>query len=127
MNIPSAIDAGNNTIDKLQKALRPIVSLISKSEKAQQKLVPGTWQHTMLQDNLKALRIAAALMSKETNNTDDLTPDDLQEALKVFASMISKVKKTEEKISPGTAQQTLLRNRLEALHLAETQIKAELG
>ena len=80
----------------------------------------------MLQDNLKALRIAATLMSKETNNTDDLTRDDLQEALKVFALMISKVKKTEEKISPGTAQHTLLRNRLEALRLAETQIKAEL-
>jgi hypothetical protein len=49
------------TADELQEALRPIASLISKSEKAQQKVPPGTWQHRMLEDNLKALRHAAIL------------------------------------------------------------------
>jgi hypothetical protein len=37
----------------------PIASLIAKSEKARQKLASGTWQHTMLGENLDALRIAA--------------------------------------------------------------------
>ena len=50
----------NYTPDELQEALQPIASLISKSEKAQQKLAPGMWQHTMLRDNLKALHIARA-------------------------------------------------------------------
>jgi hypothetical protein len=50
--------------DDLERALAPIASLISKSEKAQQKLVPGTWQHTMLGNNLKALYIASPLLTK---------------------------------------------------------------
>jgi hypothetical protein len=51
--------------DELEEVLRPIDSLISKSEKAQQKLAQGTWQHKMLQDNLKALRIASALLKRK--------------------------------------------------------------
>ena len=116
----------NYTTDELQEARRPIASLISKSEKAQQKLAPGTWQHTMLQDNLKALQIASALMNKETTDTDNLTQDDLQEALRAFASMISKTKKAEAKFSPGTSQHTLQRNRLKTLRIAEALIKMEL-
>jgi hypothetical protein len=116
----------NYTTDELQEARRPIVSLISKSEKAQQKLAPGTWQHTMLRDNLKALHIASALMNKETTDTDHFTGDNLQEALRAFASMISKTEKAQTKFSPGTSQHTLQRNRLKALRIAEAVIKLEL-
>ena len=114
------------TPDELQQALRPLASLISKSEKAQQKLALGTWQHTMLQDNLKALHIASALMNKETGDTDSVTRDDLQEALRAFASMISKTEKAQAKFSQGTSQHTLQRNRLKALRIAEERIKVEL-
>ncbi|KAM3090890.1 phosphoenolpyruvate synthase [Phormidesmis sp. 146-35] len=103
------------TTDELQEALRPIASLISKSEKAQQKLVPGTWQHTTIRDNLKALHRASALMNKETNDTDNFTRDDLQETLRAFESMISKTENAQAKFSPGTSQHTLQRNRLKAL------------
>jgi len=113
--------------DELQEALRPIASLISKSEKAQQKLVPGTWQHMMLRDNLKALHIASALISKEIGGSDSFTQDDLQEALRAFASMISKTKKAQARSSPGTSQHTLLQNRLKALHIAEALIKGGVG
>jgi hypothetical protein len=116
----------NYTTDELQEALRPIASLISKSEKAQQKLAPGTWQHTMLRDNLKALHIASALMNKETDDTDSFTRDNLQETLGAFASMISKAEKAQAKFSPGTSQHTLQRNRLKALRTAEALIKVEL-
>ncbi len=44
--------------EDLKNALAPIISLISKSEKARTKLAQGTWQHTMLSNNLKALHIA---------------------------------------------------------------------
>ena len=115
-----------STTDELQGALRPLASLISKSEKAQQKLALGTWQHTMLRDNLKALHIASALMNKETDDTDRVTRDNLQEALRAFASMISKTEKAQAKFSPGTSQHTLQRNRLKALHIAEERIKVEL-
>ena len=115
----------NYTTGELQEALRPIASLISKSQKAQQKLVPGTWQHTMLRDNLRALHIASALMNKETDDTASFTQDDLQEALGAFTSMISKTDKAQAKFVPGTSQYTLLANRLKALRIAEALIKAE--
>ena len=126
MKIPTAIYPVNYTIDELQEALRPIASLISKSEKAQQKLTRGTWQDTMLRDNLKALHIASVLMNKETDDTESVAQDDLQEALRAFASMISKTEKAQTIFSPRTSQHTLQRNRLKALRIAEALIKVEL-
>jgi ABC-type hemin transport system substrate-binding protein len=114
------------TTDELQEAIQPIASLISKSEKAQQKLAPGTWQHTMLRDNLKALHIASILINKETNDPHHFTQDDLQEALRALASMISKTEKAQVKFTSGTSQHTLQRNRLKALRIAEALIKIEL-
>jgi len=108
---------------EFQEALRPIASLIGKSEKALQKLAPETWQHTMLRDNLKALRIAAALMNRETDETDSFTQNDLREALNAFASMIGKTEKAQATFSVGTSQHTLQRNRLKALRLAEALVK----
>jgi len=60
---------GNDSLDgytqeDLKNALAPINSLISKSEKAQTKLAEGTWQHTMLDNNLKALHIALPLLTE---------------------------------------------------------------
>ena len=116
----------NYTTDDLKEARRPIASLISRSEKAQQKLAPGTWQHTMLRNNLKALHIAFELMDKETDNTNSFTREDLQEALGSFTSMISKADKAQAKFAPGTSQHTLQRNRFKALRTAEALIKVEL-
>ncbi len=47
-----------------EKAEAPILSLIHKSEKARQKLSPGTWQDTTTGDNLKALYIASSLLTE---------------------------------------------------------------
>lgn len=114
------------TADELQEARRPIASLISKSEKAQGKLAPGTWQHTMLSDNLEALRIASALMNRETYEPHQFAQPELQAALRAFASMIGRTEKSQAKFSPGTSQHTLQRNRLKALRIAESLVKAEL-
>ncbi len=119
-----AID--NFTREDLHEALRPIASLISKSEKAQQKLASGTWQHSMLRDNLKALHVAYALMNKDTDDTNSFTRDDLQEALSALDSMIGKTEKAQAKFSPGTSQHTLSRNRLKALHIASAFISRSL-
>ena len=45
------------TTDELQEVMQPIASLISKSEKAQQRLTPGMWQHTLLRENLRAFAL----------------------------------------------------------------------
>jgi hypothetical protein len=112
--------------DYFQDALRPIASLISKSEKAQQKVTPGTWQHTMLRDNLEALHIAFALMNREASDTDSFAREDLPKALIALASMISKTEKSQLKFSSGTSQHTLQQNRLKGLHIAEALIKMDL-
>jgi hypothetical protein len=114
------------TSEELQKAQRPICSLISKSEKALRKLKPGTWQHIMLQNNIKALYIGRALMNRESAK-DDFTPEDLRAALGMFSAMISKVEKAQTKFAVGTSQHTLQRNRLNALRLAEALTQAALN
>jgi hypothetical protein len=118
----------NYTTDERQEAFRPIASLISKSEKAQQKLRPGTWQYTMLEDNLKALHIAFALMNREaTDDANRISPDELRKAIRAFASMITKTGNARAKFPPRTSQHTLQQNRLKALRIAEALIKAELN
>lgn len=58
------------TREDFEKALAPIASLISKSEKAQTKLAQGTWQHTMLSNYLKALYLASPLLTNALDATD---------------------------------------------------------
>lgn len=113
--------------EELVEARRPVASLISKSEKALQKLAAGTWQHTMLRDNLKALRIGYALMDRQKGRAEPFARDELQDALRAFGEMISRTDKARAKFSPGTSQYTLQRNRLTALRLAEILTKVELG
>lgn len=113
------------TEDELREARAPILSLMSKSEKALARLQPGTWQHVMLGDNLKALRVASALMDSEGSESDS-SANDLRDALQALASMIDRVENTRTQFSPGTSQHTLQRNRLAALRVAEALVKAEL-
>ena len=120
---PTMIRTVNKSIDYLPEALRPIVSLISKSEKAQQKLARGSWQYTMLRDNLRALRLALGLMTGDSVGSARVAPDDVRDALQALASMISKTRKAQATFEPGTSQHTLLRNRLKALRAAEKALK----
>ena len=117
----------NKSNDDLSEAMRPMVSLISKSEKAQQKLAPGSWQHTMLRDNLRALRLAHGLMSGDTVGSVRLAPDDVRDALRALGDMISRTRKALATFKAGTSQHTLLRNRLKALRGAEKRVKAALA
>jgi hypothetical protein len=112
--------------DALWDPAAPIASLIAKSEKARHKLAPGTWQHAMLSDNLDALRIATTLMSGDMNVRNGITPEALRHALRAFASMVVKTERAAAKSKPGTAQHTLLANRLHALGLAEALIAETL-
>lgn len=112
---------------EVRAARAPVASLLSKSEKAQQKLAPGTWQHTMLADNIQALRLALPLIDEADGDSSDLTPDDLNSALRALDSMIERVANTETKFVPGTAQHSLQRNRLKALCIARSAVMAKLG
>jgi hypothetical protein len=59
------MSAESFTKDELNEALRAIASTISKCEKVQPKLKPGTSQHTLLVRRIKAFQVAAALIQRE--------------------------------------------------------------
>lgn len=52
------------TQEELKEALRAITSLISKCEKAQEKLRQGTSQWTLLRNRIKAFHISSSLITK---------------------------------------------------------------
>lgn len=52
------------TREDLEQAQAPMASLLHKSEKSCEKLEPGTWQRTMLENNISALSMASALLAK---------------------------------------------------------------
>ena len=108
------------------EVLRPIASLIGKSAKAQRKLAPGTWQYKMLRDNLRALRLASALMNRPAGGAGRPPPDDLRAALRTLAAMIGRVEEAGTKFAPGTSPYTLQKNRLRALRAAKAALQAEL-
>ena len=119
MKTPAAKAARRSSAGEQPDTLRPLASLISKSAKAQQKLAPGTWQYKMLDDNLRALRRALALLSGKPG-----APGDLPEARRALAAMIARTAKALVKFPPGTSQHSLLRNRLRALRRAAARVRA---
>jgi len=72
----------HNTTGTFGEVLRPIASLISKSEKAQQKLAAGTWQYKMLQDNT----LFKFLLSKRGQAWDDVYSEAVNFAMVVRPS-----------------------------------------
>ena len=110
----------------MQDVLEPIASLISKSAKAQRKLAPGTWQHAMLRDNLRALRLAVALMGAGGGEAGRFSRDELRDAVRALRAMIGRTAKARAKFTRGTSHHTLLRNRLNALRAAKALTRAAL-
>lgn len=76
----------------------------------------------MLGENLKALRLAAALMNARAGVADLFARSDLRTALAALASMISRTRKARAGQPSGTPQHTLLTNRLKSLRLARAHV-----
>ncbi len=58
---------------------------------------------------------------------EQVTKEDLEEALRAIASTIGKCEKIEPKLKQGTSQHTLLTRRIKALHIASALIQRELA
>lgn len=110
------------SFDRTQEVLRPLKSLLSKSEKACKKLTPGTWQHTMLTKNINALQVVALLI----NEDGEVAGNELRNALNALSDMASRSEKALSKFEPGTSPHTLQRNRLNALHIAQALVEQEI-
>lgn len=106
---------------EIDESLQAIASMISRTEKSKAKFVEGTAQHTLQKNRLKALQIAASLVSQSLAQGDamDVYPkDDLKNALAPITSLISKSEKALQKLPQGTWQYVMLDRNLKALHLA---------
>lgn len=112
--------------DELAAARRPIASLLSKSEKAVEKVRAGTWQHTMLSENIAALRVGCALLDGNEERVAGVSADELERALTAFASMIDRTEGSKTRFAPGTPQHSLQRNRLAALRIAQALARSAL-
>ena len=105
----------------MEEALQSIASMINRTEKAKEKFLQGTSQHTLQKNRLKALHIASSLISKrlaERDTVDCYAEEDLKIALAPLTSLISKSEKAQAKLAQGTWQHTMLNNNLKALHIA---------
>jgi hypothetical protein len=111
---------------ELEQARAPLASLLSKSEKAQQKLTPGSWQHSMLAANIAALRLAMSLLFPAGRKAKRLKPSALKQATTTLTAMINRSVKAQAKFALGTSPHTLQRNRIKALRLAKKGTTAEL-
>lgn len=104
-------------------ALRPLRSLIAKSAKAQARLAPGTWQHAMLRDNLRALRLAVAVLRGGPGAARS-TRQGREAALAAIASMAGKAAAARARFPAGSPHHTLQSNRLKALRAAQRALRA---
>ncbi|HWQ76813.1 MAG TPA: hypothetical protein VN441_16020 [Syntrophomonas sp.] len=113
-----------------EDALQVIASMISRSEKAQEKFVQGTSQHTLQKNRIKALYMASSLITKELSESDDadiFSKEDLDKALAPIASLISKSEKAQKKLAEGTWQYTMLKDNLKALYIASPLLTKALS
>ncbi len=107
------------TAGEMQAVLKPIESLLHKSEKAMEKLAEGTWQHAMLRDNVRALRLSRTLLTGGAGAAEALDRAALTHAQGALFDMLRRSEQAQQKFAEGTAQFTLQRNRIHALRVAE--------
>jgi len=117
------------TKEELEKAIPTIASMISRSEKVQNKFKEGTPQATLTRNRLKALYISSSLITRELGDslTDKFSKEDLEKALPPITSTISKCEKAQTKLKEGTPQLSLTRNMIKALYISLSLITKELN
>ncbi|WP_019850176.1 hypothetical protein [Desulfitobacterium sp. PCE1] len=109
-----------------ERALKVVLSVISRCEKAQPKFVEGTSQHTLLKNRIRAMYISSSLL-KDENITEKYTKEELIAALPPVSSIISKCEKAQLKLAEGTAQHARLRDMIQAMNISKTLIEDEIS
>jgi len=105
----------------MEEAMQSISTMIERSKKAQEKFQPGTSQHTLQVNRIRALEISVFLIESElagsiTNNA--WTPEDMDKSLAPLKSLISKSEKAQTKLKEDSWQYKMLDENLKALHIA---------
>lgn len=107
-----------------QDALAVVDSSIRRCQQVQPKFAPGSSQHSLLRNRLRALSAAKALLLGET--PEGYTEADLKAALPPLASIRRKCSKAQEKHPPGSPFFTRFERTIRAMEVAEALVKEEL-
>ena len=112
-----------NTIKQGPSPLAPVESLIRKLEKVLGKLRVGSGAEKRVQEQLNALQYAQEWMTGAGSVGRQITNSARQEMMRVIMAMIRVTQKMKNKFAVGTAQHTLLRNRLVGLRAAHAALR----
>lgn len=118
----------NVTNEDMKVALRSILSMINRSEKAQEKFSQGSSQHTLQKNRINALKISFSLIENALDNSIlyNFKKNEFESAIAPLNSLISKSEKSKTKLKQGTWQHTMLSNNLKALNIALPLIMEEI-
>lgn len=111
------------TKEEVQAALAMVDSLIGQCEKSKAKCAEGTSQDTLLQNRIKALSIAKALMEGETVT---YTTEELKNAVQPISAMIHKCETAQNKFTECSSPHNRLKNMIQTLDIARTLIRDEI-
>jgi len=106
--------------NSLELARKAIEDMLDRSVKAQAKFRPGTSQHSLQVNRIKALNISLALLSTETAKTihSRFSTQELYSAIAPLMSLIRKSEKARTHLQPDSWQHTMLTSNLMGLNLA---------
>lgn len=113
------------TKEEVAEALNTLNSFIRRCEKAQQKVVDGTSQHTLLKNRLQALYIVKSLVEGEECR-NKYTKTELNEALLPISSIIHKCEKAQEKYIEGSRQYIRFENMIRPMRLSRAFLVEEV-
>lgn len=113
-----------NTTKQVPLPLAPVESLIRKLEKVRGKLRAGSGLEKRVRGQINALQYARERMAGVGNAGREITNSERQEMVRVITAMIHTTQKMRKKFAVGTAQHTLLRNRLAGLRAARAALRA---
>ena len=119
----------NITNQDMEEAIKAILSMIDRSEKAQEKFAQGTSQYTLQKNRINALYIALSLIKNESrinDITNSFVNNDFEQALAPITSLISKSEKVQKKLSEDSWQYTMIGDNLKALKIALPLLKRRL-
>ena len=107
-----------------EEALRFVTSVIERCRRMQPRFAPGTAQHTLLKNRIRAMEIARSLL--ESGHAEGWPEAELAAAREPIASIIRKCGKARSKYGPGTAQYRRFDRIVRAMELSAALLQGEL-
>lgn len=112
------------TQQELDDPMQAVKSAIARCEKIQPKFQPGTAQHSLLKNRLRALRAAQRLLSGEG---EDIPVEDLEAALPPIASILHKTETARRKHPEGSVTYQRLSPTVRAMETVKALLEQALS